>query len=199
MIFNYIAKSFGQIVYKLVVIGSSAGGIPLLQNILMALPKSYPLPIVIVSHLPSTSFSHLAQLLSRHCLLPVNTVFDKAEIIPGQVFIAPSGYHLLIETQTQFALSIDPPVQSVRPSIDVLFQSAAEVFEKQLIAVILSGANRDGVQGIATVKALGGLTIVLDPKFAEFNIMPKAVIQATEVEYIVNLEEIIALLQAVKE
>ncbi len=183
--------------YKLVAIGSSAGGISLLQRILAALPAKYLLPIVVVSHLPSTPFSHLNQLLNRNSILPVIMATDKSKILPGRVYIAPPGYHLLIESERCFALSVDPPVQSVRPSIDVLFQSAAEVFEKQLIAVILSGANQDGVHGMATVKELGGLSIVLDPALAEFHTMPAAVIAAVEVEYIANIDEIIALLLAV--
>jgi two-component system chemotaxis response regulator CheB len=131
--------------------------------------------------------------------LPVTIARDKEPIVAGHVYIAPSGYHLLIEQNHQFALSEDKSVKSVRPSIDVLFSSAAEVFENSLIAVILSGANSDGADGMATVKQLGGLCIVLNPEETEFNTMPNAVINATDVDYIANIEDIISLLVSVDE
>lgn len=184
---------------KLVVIGFSAGGIPLAQRLLAALPSDYPLPVVLISHLPPSSGNGFIDLFQNVSLLPVKRALDKTVIIPGQVYIAPPDYHLLVEHGGHFALSVDPPVKSVRPSIDVFLQSAAEVYEKHLIAVILSGANSDGADGMASVRALGGVTIVLDPLQAEFRIMPDAVIEATDVDYVASLEEIISLLLAVQD
>lgn len=184
---------------KLAVIGFSAGGIPLAQQLLAALPAAYPLPVVLVTHLPPTAGSGLLPLFQSVSRLPVKLAFDKQAIAAGNVYIAPPDYHLLVERNGHFALSVDPPVKSVRPSVDVFLQSAAEVYEKHLIAVILSGANSDGADGMARVRATGGVTIVLDPLQAEFRIMPDAVIEATDVDYVASLDEIISLLLAVQD
>lgn len=184
---------------KLVVIGFSAGGIPLAQSLLAALPNDYPVPVVLITHLPPGSGSGLLDLFQRASRLPVKRAFDKTAINAGRIYIAPPDYHLLVEHDGHFALSVDPPVKSVRPSIDVFLKSAAEVYEKHLIAVILSGANSDGADGMAHVRALDGVTIVLDPLQAEFRIMPDAVIEATDVDYVVSIDEIISLLLAVQD
>ena len=185
--------------YKMLVIGLSAGGIPLVKQLLTALPKEYSLAIAIVAHLPQGHESSLAQLLNAVTDLPVLVAKDKQVIVAGQVTIAPPDYHLLIERNNQFALSEDEPVKSVRPSIDVLFKSAAEAFETGLIAVILSGANSDGADGMAVVKELGGLCMVLNPLDAEFSTMPNAVIRQVDVDYIASMEDIISLLVSVDE
>lgn len=184
---------------KLAVIGFSAGGIPLILQLLATLPDDYPLPVVLITHLPPASGSNLVELFQKVTTLPVLPALDKACIRPGHVYMALPDYHLLVEQNGRFALSVDPPVKSVRPSIDVFLQSAAEVYETHLIAVILSGANSDGAAGMAYVKALGGVTIVLDPMQAEFRIMPDAVIEATDVDYVASLDEIISLLKAVQD
>ena len=187
--------------YKLLVIGFSAGGIPLVTRILQALPQDYPLPVVIVSHLPQAKESSLAEMLDRVTPLTVSMALDKEAIMAGHVYLAPSGYHLLVERRglhgPSFALSVDEPVQNVRPSIDVLFESAAEVFETGLIAVLLSGANSDGAQGMACVKQLGGLGIVLSPQECEFNAMGRAALERVQVDYVVGMEEIVKLLHSV--
>ncbi len=189
--------------YKMLDIGFSAGGIPLVTRLLQALPEDYPLPIAIVAHLPSGHESCLADMLDGITPLTVRMAVDKEPIVAGRVYVAPPDYHLLVERNRNaapcFALSVDEPVKSVRPSIDVLFQTAAEVFESDLIAVLLSGANSDGVEGMAYVKQLGGLSLVLDPKECEFNIMPNAVIARVEVDYVASLDEIIRILLTVRE
>lgn len=187
--------------YKMLVIGSSAGGTPLVKQLLAALPRDYPLAVAIVIHLSKDYETNIAQLLNEVTDLPVTMAKDKEPIVAGKVYIAPPDYHLLVEKNRQFAfaLSEDEPVKSVRPSIDVLFKSAAEVFETDLIAVILSGANSDGADGMVVVKQLGGLCIVLDPLDAEFSIMPNAVIRQVDVDYIASIEEIISLLVSVTE
>lgn len=182
---------------RLVAIGFSAGGMHLAQQIVAALPAGYPLPVVLVTHLPPASDSDLPRLIQHFATLPVLAARDKAVLQAGHIYIAPADYHLLIEQTGRFALSVDAPVQSVRPSIDVFLQSAAEFYEQNLIAVVLSGANSDGAEGMARVKALGGLAIVLDPMQTEFRTMPDAVIQAADVDYVADLNEIIALLLAV--
>jgi two-component system chemotaxis response regulator CheB len=189
--------------YKLLVIGFSAGGIPLVTRILQALPLDYPLPVVIVSHLPDAKESSLADLLDKVTPLAVSMALDKELIVAGHVYLAPPGYHLLVERNEssgpRFALSVDEPVQNVRPSIDVLFESAAEVFETSLIAVLLSGANSDGAHGMACVKQLGGLGVVLSPQECEFNTMGRATLERVQVDYVVGLQEIVSLLHSVHE
>lgn len=187
--------------YKMLVIGLSAGGMPLVKQLLAALPKDYPLAIAIVAHLPQGYESNLAQILNAVTDLSVTMVRDKQPIVAGHVYVAPPDYHLLIEQSTPctFALSEDEPVKSVRPSIDVLFSSAAEAFESELCAVILSGANSDGAEGMVAVKQLGGLCMVLNPDEVEFNTMPNAVIQRVAVDYIASMEDIISLLISVDE
>ncbi len=190
--------------YKMLVIGLSAGGTPLIKQILAALPCDYSLAVAIVAHLPQGYESNLAQILNAVTDLPVTVARDKEPISAGHVYVAPADYHLLVEQNRKFALSSfalseDEPVKSVRPSIDVLFSSAAEVFEASLIAVILSGANSDGADGMVVVKQLGGLCIVLNPADTEFDTMPNAVIQSVAVDYIASMEDIISLLVSVDE
>lgn len=185
--------------YKMLVIGLSAGGIPLIKRILESLPAAYPIPVAIVAHLPSGHESCLAELLNSITQLHVSNAQDKEKILAGHVYLAPPDYHLLVEKNHRFALSVDEPVMSVRPSINVLFESAAEVYEEKLIAVLLSGANSDGAEGMAYVKKLGGLGIVLDPKECEFSTMPTATLNRTEVDFVVGIEEIISLLLSVHE
>lgn len=189
--------------YRLVAIGLSAGGQPLIQKLLRAMPQDFPLPIAIVVHLPGDVATSLAELFGRSSPLQVSMATDKEPLEKGHVYLAPPGYHLLIEVNSKstlrFALSVDEPVQSVRPSIDVLFESAAEALESDLIAVLLSGANSDGAEGMATVKKLGGVSVVLDPQTCEFDTMPLAAIKRTEVDYVLDIDEIISLLLEVTE
>ena len=184
--------------YEMLVIGFSAGGIPLMNRILKALPDDYPLPIAVATHSPHAHQSALAEIFECHTRLRVGMVKDKEPVQPGKVYIAPPDYHLLLERTASptpaFALSVDEPVGLVRPSIDVLLKSAAEIFETRLIAVLLSGANADGAQGMAHVKQLGGLCIVLDPQEAEFNALPNAALKQTSVDYVSGMQEIITLL-----
>ena len=189
--------------YRLIAIGLSAGGYPLIQRLLKALPKEFSLPLVVVAHLPGAEESCLAEMLDTAAQLQVSMATDKEALERGRVYIAPPGYHLLIEQDAhlalRFALSVDEPVHSVRPSIDVLFESAAEVLESDFIAVLLSGANSDGADGMATVKKLGGLCMVLDPRTSEFSIMQEAAIRRVEVDYVASIEDIISLLLSVDE
>jgi two-component system chemotaxis response regulator CheB len=189
--------------HRLVAIGLSAGSFALIVRILGALPRSYPLPVVVVTHIPEREDSTLAELLAAHSKLPVGMATDKEIIKGGRVYLAPPGYHLLIEggpdSALNFSLSVDEPVQSVRPSIDVLFESAAEAVESALIGILLSGANSDGADGMVAVKKYGGLGIVLDPQISEFSCMPEAAIKRCEVDYVVGVDEIVSLLLSVDE
>jgi two-component system chemotaxis response regulator CheB len=179
------------VTFKIVVIGTSLGGLSALKIVLENLPADFPVPIAIVQHRHKESDNTLKQFLQQHSLLPIQEVEDKDEILPGHVYLAPADYHLLVE-QGYFALSTDEPVSYARPSIDVLFESAADIYGEQVIAIILTGANQDGRQGIKKVKARGGLAIVQEPATAESSIMPEAAISAVAVDWILSLSDIAA-------
>jgi two-component system chemotaxis response regulator CheB len=149
-----------------VVIGASAGGVEALSILLPALPAETGVSIFIVMHLPRDRPSVLADILSRKCVLPVHEAQDKEPVLPGTVYVAPTNYHLLVDTGPQIALSADDPVHYSRPSVDVLFESAAEVYGERLLGMILTGANEDGARGLAAIKDAGGVTLVQAPDTA---------------------------------
>ena len=164
--------------------GCSAGGLEVLRLILPGLPADFPLPVVVVSHTTADSGGLLAGLLSHYCRLTVADAQDKAVVVPGTIHIAPAGYHLLIENDKRFSLSIDAKVCNVRPSIDVLFETAAEAFAGRLIGVLLTGANEDGGHGMAAIKAEGGVTIAQSPATATAETMPRSAIEAGVVDHV---------------
>lgn len=173
---------------KIVVVGASFGGFDALKVVLGALPATFPSPLAIVQHQGSPGIG-LAGLLQRYTATIVVDAEDKDRLEPGVVYLAPPGYHLLVE-RGSVALSIDPPVQHARPSIDVLFESAADVYGPAVIGVILTGTGRDGAAGLAYIKQRGGLTIVQDPATATRPAMPEAALTATRPDWIVPLEQI---------
>ena len=175
---------------KAVVMGGSAGGLSALSKILSHLPKGFPCPVMVVLHLDPSGGHQLPKLLANHCGLVVKEAEDTEEIRPGRVYIAPAGYHLLVERDYTLSLSVDEPVNFSRPAIDVLFQSAAEAYGPSLVGVIITGASRDGSMGLQSIKAFGGTAIVQDPSFAQVPLMPAAAIKATKVDHILNLADI---------
>ena len=180
--------------YEAVVLGVSAGGLAALKALLPALPASFPLPIAIVQHVGERSDNFLCEYLGRTSSITVKEAEDKEPLIAGTAYLAPPGYHMLIEADRSFSLSVDPRVNHCCPSIDVLLESAAEVYAGGLIGVILTGANGDGAQGLKAVKARGGLTIVQNPASAEAGAMPRAALAATPVDHVIELEQLAALL-----
>jgi two-component system chemotaxis response regulator CheB len=176
--------------WEAVVIGASTGGLKALSCLLTALPGDFPLPLVAVQHLPLSTDGVLPPLLGLDSQLGVRQVEDKERPEPGWFHLAPPGYHLLIEEGRTFALSLDAPVCHARPSIDVLFESAAEAYGASLIGIVLTGNSADGSQGLARIKHFGGLTVVQDPTTAEAQVMPQAACAATEVDRILPLGEI---------
>ncbi|MEH2063812.1 MAG: chemotaxis protein CheB [Nostoc sp.] len=175
--------------FKIVVIGTSLGGLSALKIVLGNLPVDFPVPIAIVQHRHKQSNNTLQDLLQESTLLKIREVEDKDEILSGYIYIAPADYHLLVEPG-HFALSTDGPVSYARPSIDVLFESAADVYTEQVIGIILTGANHDGMQGFKKIKARGGITIVQEPATAESDVMPEAAISAVTVDWILTLSNI---------
>ena len=179
---------------KVVVIGASAGGVEALPMIINCLPIDFPWPVVITVHLLRSKESFLAEFMNKKSYLRVKEAESCDILTPGTVYLAPSNYHLLIEDDLRLTLSVDEPVNFSRPSIDVLFESAADAIGRDLIAIILTGANSDGAEGIRRVKELGGLTIVQDPKSAKMKAMPEQAIAATEIDHIIEIKEITPLL-----
>lgn len=177
-------------VFDAVVIGSSAGGIKALKALLSCLPPQYFMPVIIVQHLTHYSDDFLERYLDDNCSLRVKQADEKEQIMPGTVYLAPPNYHLLIENDRTFSLSLDGHVNYARPSIDVLFETAAEVYKSGLIGIILTGASSDGTKGIMKIKKAGGMTIVQDPRTAEAQIMPKSAISAGNIDFILSLEAI---------
>ena len=180
--------------YKAVVIGGSAGGIEALQVIFQALPEDFALPVLVVQHLHASDDGSFALHMTGLTRLPVVEPCDKAQIEPGCVYTAPANYHMLVERDGTISLSVEERVNWSRPSIDVLFESAALAWGEAVVAVILSGANTDGVQGMIAVKEAGGLTIAQDPDEAGSRVMPQAAIDAGAVVSVLRPDEIGRLL-----
>jgi two-component system chemotaxis response regulator CheB len=174
---------------EIVVVGTSRGGLKALQALLSGLEAGFTLPMVIVQHRGKDMETGLCEYLGRSSHLPVAEPDDKEPILQGHVYLAPRDYHLLIEGAS-FALSTDPPVGFARPSIDILFESAAEGYGEQTIGVILTGTNRDGAQGLAAIKAHGGVTLVEDPATAAHREMPDAALARSTPDWVLPLQEI---------
>ena len=180
--------------YQAVVIGASAGGTAALRKILPFLPADFPLPIVIAQHLHPLQDGAAIIHYAGGSALTVKDAVEKESIRAGFVYFAPPNYHLLIEDDRTFSLSIDSKVHFTRPSVDVLFESAADACGASLIGIVLSGANQDGAEGLLRIKQHGGLTIAQDPQDAEAGYMPKSAIELASPDYVVKAEEIPALL-----
>jgi two-component system chemotaxis response regulator CheB len=176
--------------YDAIVIGVSAGGLNALSRILESLPAGFRLPVIVVQHRSRDERSLLEEVLQPKCKLHIKQADEKEVIKAGTVYLAPPDYHLLVEKDRTFSLTHDLPVNYSRPSIDVLFETAAEVFNHRLMAIILTGANHDGAAGIEAIRQHGGVTIAQDPKTAEYAEMPKAAIKTGHVQYIMTLDEI---------
>ena len=162
--------------FEAVVIGGSAGSMPVLISMLRDLPPDYPLPVIVATHLHPSDQGDLAGLMDSRTSIRVQEAREKHFIEPGIVYMAPADYHLLVEHDKTFALTVDARVNYARPAIDVLFESAAFVYGKQLVGILLSGANSDGAQGLAAIKQYGGLTVVQAPETAQCPVMPQAAI-----------------------
>ena len=175
---------------KAVAIGASAGAVQALLEILPALPADYPLALLIAVHVPPDRDNVLVPLLQSRCLLRIKEAEDKEPIRTGTAYVAPSDYHLLVEAGRTLALSSDEAVNYSRPSIDVLFESAADAFGPDLIGVILTGANEDGAVGLRAISFAGGRVIVENPDHAHASAMPQAALKTCPGAPTMRLEEI---------
>lgn len=184
--------------FELLVIGASLGGIGALRVVLGNLKTEFPAPVAVVLHRGEESDDTLCNILQRNSSLPISDAEDKMPLASGCVYLAPPDYHLLVEPG-QSVLSIDEPVMKSRPSIDVLFESAADVYGKKVLAVLLTGNNEDGAQGLWRIEECGGLALVQDPSTAEGHIMPEAGLKKAQGARVLPLEEIPGFLNRVCE
>lgn len=183
--------------FDFVVIGASVGGLEAVALLLEQLPPDFSLPIAIAQHRATAPpDGDLAGIWQRSTPLPVREAEDKAPIERGRVYIAPADYHLLVESRELFALSTDPPVLYARPSIDVLFESAADAYGGGVIGVILTGASADGSQGLKAIGERGGCTLVQEPATAECDVMPRAALAATSVNHVLAATDLGRILAA---
>lgn len=181
----------------LVVVGCSAGGLRALHVLLGGLAPRFATPLALVCHTGSEDVSLLCELLARTCPLPVVEAAERSAPQPGQVHVAPSGYHLLLGRDGRFALSVDARVGFSRPSIDVLFESAAIACGARVAGVILTGANSDGAQGLRRLRENGGIAIVQDPADAEVDVMPAAALAEAGADHCLALAQIAGLLNRI--
>jgi len=180
--------------YEAIVIGVSSGGMSAMKIMFSLLPKSFNIPIIIVQHIGVHSDNRWIKILNDTSNLRIKEADEKEKIEQGHVYFAPPNYHLLIEKDKTLSLTIGERVNFARPSIDVLFESAAEAYKIKLIGIILTGSNNDGTKGIKRIQECRGLTIVQDPETAESSFMPESAIAAIKPDYILPLEKIIELL-----
>lgn len=177
-----------------VVVGASAGGVEALLSLLGPLRHGFKLPIIVVLHLPEERRSQLADVFARRLQMPVEEAADKQDIEAGTVYFATPGYHLSVEMDRSFSLSQEDRLHHSRPSIDFLFESAADAYGPTLAAVLLTGANHDGARGLAQIKRCGGLTIVQDPEEAHVATMPLAALKLQQPDHVLPIHDISGLL-----
>jgi len=176
-----------------IVIGASAGGVESLSTLLPAIPASTRAAVFVVLHLPREHKSLLSEIFGASCAISVKEAEDKEPVRPATVYFAPPDYHLLIDTGPQIALSVDEPLHFSRPSIDVLFESAAECYGSRLLGVILTGASRDGAAGLAAVKAAGGVTAVQTPGTTQQSMMANAALSFGPADFVLPVPQLAQL------
>lgn len=181
---------------KAIAIGGSAGALDALAAILKGLPPDFSPSIFVTVHIPSGRKNILTEVLQTKCRVPVCEAEDKEPICPGTVYVAPPDYHLLVEKKGTIALSSDEPVLFSRPSIDVLFESAADVYGPSLVGIVLSGANADGAQGLEAIQKAGGTAIVEDPSSAYAAAMPAAALSACSKAQVLSLDQLAVFLKS---
>lgn len=179
-----------------VAIGASAGGIEALGELLPALPAGFVPAVCIVQHIVPSQRSMLAELFGERCALPVLEASDKQPILGGHIYFAPPDYHLLVEPGRTWALTQEEPVNFSRPSIDVLFETAAEVYGPALLGIVLSGSNGDGSAGVRAIGRAGGSAWAQDPSTAPADAMPRSAIQTGHIDAVLDIRQMATLLAA---
>ncbi|MFA6290841.1 MAG: chemotaxis protein CheB [Victivallales bacterium] len=184
--------------YRAIVIGASAGGLGALKTILSLLKENISVPVIIVQHTSPNSGDYMVRHLDSLSKLRVKEADEKEKLEPGTAYVAPANYHLLVESDETLSLSVDERVNYSRPSIDVLFESASDVFGDALIGIVLTGANSDGSAGLRKIKDSGGLAVVQEPRTAEVPAMPQSAIDAVgKPVHVLSLEGIAELLNRI--
>jgi two-component system, chemotaxis family, protein-glutamate methylesterase/glutaminase len=173
-----------------IVIGTSAGGVDALSTVLPAIPAAFGGAVFVVLHLPPDRPSLLVDIFARKCALRVREAEDKEPVVPGTIYFAPPDYHLLVDRGPELALSADERVNYSRPSIDVLFESAADVYGSRLLGAILTGASEDGAAGLEAVQRAGGITIVQEPSTAQSPFMIESALRRAAGHRVLTLEAI---------
>lgn len=176
------------------VVGASAGGVSALLTIFSGLPANFRLPIVVVLHLQDNRRSELAEVMGRRLGVTAKEAESREQLQAGTLYFAAPGYHLSIETDHSLSFSREEPVYFSRPAIDYLFESAADAYGANLAGILLTGANQDGAAGLATIKQMGGFTVVQDPQDAHVPTMPLAALALHQPDVVAGLEDIRALL-----
>lgn len=184
----------GTHAHDAIVVGGSSGAIDALMDILPALPAGLRAAVLVVLHLPRHRRSLLVEIFGQRCALPAVEAEDQMPIEPGHVYFAAPDYHLLVDAGPRLSLSIDPPVHFSRPSIDVLFETAAECYGERLMGILLSGANEDGARGLAAIGEAGGLTVVQAPASASMPAMPDAALARLRAHHVLPPPDIATLL-----
>jgi two-component system chemotaxis response regulator CheB len=177
-----------------VVMGCSAGGMNALRIVLAGLRAGLAVPVVVVCHTGSDDVTTFCELIGAGCALPVREARERETAVPGVVHVAPSGYHLLLERDGRFSLSVDERVAFARPAIDVLFETAAAAFDGRLVGVVMTGANNDGAAGLRQIRLRGGIAVVQDPEDAYAAAMPRAALQTAGADHCLALDAIAPLL-----
>src|SRR5437763_3607558 len=181
--------------FDVVALAASAGGLNALTHVLAALPGDFPAALVVVQHLDPRHRSLMADILSRRTALPVKEAAEGDELRPGRAYLAPPNRHLLVNPDRTLSLTQTELVHFVRPSADLLFESAAASFKERAIAVVLSGSGHDGAMGVKAIKKMGGTVIVQDARNAEFPGMPEAALATGLADFVLSLDEIAPALQ----
>ena len=181
--------------FDIVALAASAGGLKALTDVLAALPAKFPAALVVVQHLDPRHRSLMAEILGKRTAMPVKEAGEGDIVEPGHVYVAPPNRHLLVNQDRTLSLTQTELVHFVRPSADLLFESAAASYRERAIAVVLSGSGSDGAMGVKAIKKMGGTVIVQDEKTAEFSGMPEAAVKTGEVDFILPLPEIASALQ----
>ena len=180
--------------YEAIVIGTSAGGLLALTTLLEPLPADFQIPVLVVQHRSKDERNLLEDLLAAKCKIGIKQADEKEKIQKGMVYFAPPDYHLLVERDFTLSLSCDAKVHYSRPSIDILFETAAIAYKTNVLGIVLTGANADGALGVKTIKKLGGSTIAQHPATAQFPVMPQAAIATGCIDKVLDLNEIKNLL-----
>ena len=180
---------------RVLLLAGSAGSFTPIFRIIRSLPENYDKTIVIVIHRGKNNFSDIENLFGDNCRISVNEISDKDKITGGHVYIAPANYHTLFEKSNHFALDVSEQVWYSKPSIDVTFESAADAFGSDCVAMLFSGANQDGANGLLKLRQKGALTVIQHPEDAEMYAMPQAAVDLNAGEFILTTDQILKLMR----